>query len=246
MELSINLFGNNNIESVIKNIRYNESEIPTYSVLYNLSDQIKYLLNSYSSTPYKTSEKINYSVFRSPWGSGISIDYVGYYLKIPNPTFNECIINLYDSWDALGSKNPLSIDNNVFNANLNNESTTVKTFYTFLESIISQISFNHSNSNPIYYTHKISKLNQKEGYLIPTQKGLRLREKPSISAPIITELPDDRAYIIIDQGGTEEINGKKGQWVRIVPLYGSLIGWTFNAYLRPITDNEYSLYIERD
>jgi hypothetical protein len=246
LNFECNLFGNKkNINDAKKLIKYSEKDFSEYTNIYNHTVQVENLIEKYKKSPNINNKGIQYSVFRNNWGSGITSDYIGYYFKTKNGTFTECVINLFNSWDAMGVKSLLEDDDEHYKSALQNENQKIKLFYEYLDQIVNSINFNSQDISAQYYKKIISNLNPRDDYVLPIQKGLRIREKPNPNSMIIGEV-QDTAYEIIDQGSTEVINGKKGQWVRIVPFLGTSIGWAFDAYLRPLTEEEKIKYLYYD
>jgi hypothetical protein len=69
----------------------------------------------------------------------------------------------------------------------------------------------------------------------PTINVLRMRARPGLKSKFIRHLKKDDIMVIRARGKIETINGKKGQWVKVITLTNET-GWCFDAYLEKYED----------
>jgi hypothetical protein len=187
-----------------------------------------------------------YSRFVSDWASGQSSDYLGYYFKIPDAVFRECVINIFNSWGALASKGQLGIDEKQFEEKLTKENKQTQSYYRIVGRMINSIRFDIDDTSKfVDFNYQFVNSETVDGLYTPTINNLRFRESPSIEAPMIGFV-EEKPYRIIEKGPEETIAGEKGQWVRMISVLGTTVGWAFDAYLRPLSEQELSYLYGRE
>lgn len=236
--LEFSLYGNSELSSAIDLLQCPGKDVADYSVRFGHAGETEILLKKYKTSSAYTITGHKYSFLGTLWPSGVTSDFIGYYLKIKNKVFDECFVFLFNSWARLGAKNELYFIEGSFSDQLKKEDRYIQEFYSLIERIIKSLQFNASSRDPIPFSRNYSAYARDGSLYAPTAEKIGLREKPSIASNVVGVV-SDKPYRIVGIGKETTVNGKKGYWIRITPAFGdSSIGWTFSQYFRKMTEAE--------
>lgn len=239
--ISIQCYGNTN-RSILNGIETYNMRRGTYYANYNIASQINYLKQNYRTSPLKNSNGLQYAKLVSLWPSGMSSDYYGLYFLLPNSEFNECILSIYNAWDALAVDQKLVWNDNNYKTKYISDGGKLREFFELLETLEESIDFKNSDGyTSITNGYAYEKYTTDYSYIFPAISNLRMRSSPSLTGEILGYM-ENRMYQVIIIGEEAEIDGIRGNWLMIKPYLRPALSWVFSGYTRKATDAEIEGY----
>ena len=237
-------FGNTNTSLLNGTENYNMQTRDGYYSNYNMADEIKFLKQNYTDSPFINENNVQLSRFVSDWASGATSDYYGLYFKLPNDEFSECVVSVYNVWGTFSKNQKLDLNDKNYRTKYEKEGGKLKDFFQLLEIMEKSISFTVSDSEiKITGGYHYEKYKTDNSFITPTIDNLRMRNTPSLKGEV-TGYMANTVYRTVIIGEEAETDGIKGNWIMIRPYYGNVLSWVFSGYTRKLTEQELADYFD--